>query len=131
MRITDVPAGAWELILDIAGSPLVSLPVTVPGHTGRVALPSPSALDLRVVPLLEEGITAKVRLTDENGQIFRVPGSGGVLSEFILHAGAGSFERIPAGTWKITVTAADGRIWTIDVSLPPGETTRVALEAPR
>lgn len=131
VRITDVPSGVWELLLDVAGSPLLSLPVTVPGHTGRVVLPQPSALDLRVVPLLEEGIAAKVRLTDEIGRMFRVPGPGGALSELVLNAGAGRFERIPAGTWRITVTTADGRIWTEHAVLPPGETARVALEAPR
>ena len=109
----------------------MSLPVTVPGHTDRVVLPPSSALDLRVIPLLEEGIAAKVRLTDGRGRMFRVPGPGGALSDFVLNAGAGRFERIPAGTWRITVTAADGRIWTVNAVLPPGETARVALEAPR
>ncbi len=131
VRITDVPSGVWELILDVAGSPLVSLPVSVPGHAGRVVLPLPSALDLWVTPLVNERIAAKVRLTDESGRLFRVPGPGGVLSELILNAGSGRFERIPAGTWRITVTTADGRIWTENVGFPSGETARVGLDAPR
>lgn len=131
VRIPDVPSGLWDLILDIAGSPLVSLPVSVPGHTGRVILPEPSALDLRVVPLVEEGTAAKVRLIDESGRMFRVPGPGGVSSELLLHAGSGRFERIPAGTWIMTVTTDDDRIWTEHLGLAPGETARVALEAPR
>jgi len=131
VRITEVPSGVWELVLDVAGSPLTSLPVSVPGHTGRVVLPESSALDLRVVPLLEEGIAAKVRLTDESGRPFRVPGPGGVLSDFLLNAGSGRFERIPAGTWRITVTTADGRVWTENVNFPPSETAQVALDAPR
>lgn len=126
VQVPDVATGAWDLLLDIPGSPLVSVPVTAPGHH-RVVLPQSSGLELLVVPLRSEGKRGRLRLTDESGRLFRIPTASGVLSDFVLEAGEGKFDRIPAGDWTITVTSDDGRAWSSTVVFPPGKPAQVAL----
>jgi hypothetical protein len=126
VQITDMAAGTWELLLDVPGSPLVSVPVTVPGHS-RVVLPQPSGLELLVVPLHNDGKRGKLRLTDQSGKLFRMPMAGGVLSDFVLEAGEVKFDRIPAGVWTITVTSDDGRAWSSSIFFPPGKPAQVVL----
>jgi hypothetical protein len=126
VQITGIEAGTWELVLDVPGSPLVSVPVTVPGHS-RVVLPQSSGLELFVVPLHNDGKRGKLRLTDESGRLFRRPTAGGVLSDFVLEAGEGKFDRIPAGVWTITVTSDDGRTWSSNIVFPPGKPAQVVL----
>jgi hypothetical protein len=127
VRIASVAPGNWELVLDADGSAPVSLPVTSPGNGGRVVLPLPGSLDLKVPALAGTRMGAKVRLTDANGKPFRTPW-GDARSAFDLDAGAYKFERLAPGAWKVDVTAADGRTWTGTATVVPGGTAPVTLE---
>jgi hypothetical protein len=127
VRIASVAPGNWELLLEADGSAPVSLPVTSPGHGGRVVLPLPGGLDLKVPALAGTRVGAKVRLTDAGGKLFRTPW-GDARSAFDLDAGAYKFERLPPGAWKVDVTAADGRTWTGTATVVPGGTVPVTLE---
>jgi hypothetical protein len=127
VRVSSVAPGNWELLLDADGSAPISLPVTSPGNAGRVVLPLPGSLDLKVPALAGTRIGAKVRLTDANGKLFRSPW-GDALSAFDLDAGAYKFERLAPGAWKVDVTADDGRTWTGTATVVPGGTAPVALE---
>lgn len=127
VRIASVAPGNWELILDADGSAPVSLPVTSPGNGGRVVLPLPGSLDLKVPALVGTRMGAKVRLTDAQGKPFR-SAWGDARSAFDLDAGAYKFERLAPGTWKVDVTADDGRTWTGTATVVPGGTAPVTLE---
>ena len=127
VRVASVAPGNWELILDADGAAPVSLPVTSPGNGGRVVLPLPGSLDLKVPALAGTRIGAKVRLTDAGGKPFRTTW-GDAKSAFDLDAGALKLERLAPGAWKVDVTADDGRTWTGTATVVPGGTVPVTLE---
>jgi hypothetical protein len=127
VRIASVAPGNWDLVLDADGSAPISLPVTSPGNGGRVVLPLPGALDLKVPALAGTRIGAKVRLTDANGKAYRTPW-GDAPAAIDLDAGAHTFDRLAPGAWKVDVTAADGRTWTGTATVVPGGTVPVTLE---
>jgi hypothetical protein len=127
VRIASVAPGNWELLLDADGSAPVSLPVTSPSNAGRVVLPLPGGLDLKVPALAGTRMGAKVHLTDAGGKLFRTTW-GDARSAFDLDAGAYKFERLPPGAWKVDVTATDGRTWTGTATVVPGGTAQVSLE---
>ncbi|HEX3128595.1 MAG TPA: carboxypeptidase-like regulatory domain-containing protein, partial [Thermoanaerobaculia bacterium] len=127
VRVASVAPGNWELILDADGSAPVTLPVTSPGNAGRVVLPLPGGLDLKVPALAGTRLGAKVRLTDAGGKPFRTPW-GDAKADFDLDAGALKLERLAPGAWKVDVTAADGRTWTGTATVVPGGTVPVTLE---
>jgi protocatechuate 3,4-dioxygenase beta subunit len=127
VRISSVAPGTWELLLDADGSAPVSVPVTSPGNAGRVVLPLPGGLDLKVPALAGARLDAKVRLTGADGKLFRQPW-GDAQPAFDLDGGARKFERLPPGIWKLDVTAADGRTWTGTTTVVPGGMAQVTLE---
>ncbi|MES1243979.1 MAG: carboxypeptidase regulatory-like domain-containing protein [Acidobacteriota bacterium] len=127
VRVSSVAPGNWELLLDADGSAPVSLPVTSPGNAGRVALPLPGSLDLKVPALAGTRIGAKVRLTDANGKLFR-NAWGDAPATFDLDVGAYKFDRLAPGAWKVDVTADDGRTWTGTATVVPGGTAPLVLE---
>jgi protocatechuate 3,4-dioxygenase beta subunit len=130
VRIASVAPGNWDLLLEADGSAPFSVPVTAPGSAGRVVLPLPGGLDLKVPALADPRsarIGAKVRLTDAGGKLFRSPW-GDAPADFDLDAGAYKFERLAPGVWKVDVTAADGRTWTGTATVTAGGTAPVTLE---
>jgi hypothetical protein len=127
VRIASVAPGIWELVLDADGSAPLSMPVTAPGNAGRIVLPLPGGLDLKVPALAGTRVGAQVRLTDANGKLFRTPW-GDAPTAFDLDAGAHTFDRLAPGAWKVDVTAADGRTWTGTATVVPGGTVPVTLE---
>jgi protocatechuate 3,4-dioxygenase beta subunit len=127
VRIASVAPGNWDLLLDADGSAPVSLPVTSPGNAGRVALPLPGGLDLKVPALASTRIGAKVRLTGADGKPFRSPW-GDAPADLDLDAGAYKFERLAPGVWKVDVTAVDGRTWTGKATVTAGGMVPVTLE---
>jgi hypothetical protein len=127
LRVASVAPGTWELLLDADGAATVSVPVTAPGHAGRVVLPPAGGLDLKVGSLEGARVTAKARLTDSRGMLYRSVFRGGI-SEFDVNDGAASFERLAPGVWRVDVTAADGRTWSGSATVVPGGTAQVTLE---
>ncbi|HEX5720596.1 MAG TPA: carboxypeptidase-like regulatory domain-containing protein [Thermoanaerobaculia bacterium] len=127
LRVAIVPPGSWDLVLDADGAAPVTLSVTSPGHAGRVVLPLPGVLDLKVPALLTAPIGARVTLTDQNGNPFHTP-YGGSLTAFDLEAGALKLQRIAPGTWKLDVAADDGRTWSGTATIVPGGTVTITLD---
>jgi hypothetical protein len=122
-----VAPGSWELLLDVDGAAPVSVSVRAPGHAGRVVLPSAGGLSLTVPALRAARIGAKVSLTDAAGKPYRFVW-GKVLSVLDLDDGSVKIDRLAAGTWKLAVTADDGRTWTGTAVIIPGSKTEVALK---
>ena len=123
-----MPPGAWDLLLDADGAALVSVPVTAPGHAGRVILPPPGGLSLRVPALADGQAGAKVRLSDPRDKPFRTLWGGQAVAELDLTAGTLSLQRLPPGAWRVTVTAGDGRTWTRTAVIAPGSTAQLILK---
>jgi len=128
VRVASVAPGNWELVLSAAGSAPVTVSVTAPGHAGRVILPQPGGLNLKVPGLSEARIAAKVTLTDASGRPYRAHYGSYAPKEFDLYGGTRNFDRLAPGTWKLTVAAADGRSWTGSATVTPGRTEEVTLE---
>jgi len=127
LRLGIVPAGSWDLILDADGSAPISLPVTAPGNGGRVVLPLPGVLDLKVPALQNARVGARVTLADQNGKPFRTA-YGESLTAFELEAGALKLQRLAPGTWKLEVKADDGRTWSGTATIVPGGTVTITLD---
>lgn len=128
VRIASVAPGTWELLLDADGSAPVAVSVTAPGNAGRVILPQPGALSLKVPGLFEARVDAKVILTGADGKPFRAPWGNQIMKEFGIQGGSRRFERLPPGTWTVTVAATDGRSWTGSATVVPGGLAEVTLE---
>ncbi|MFL6203072.1 MAG: carboxypeptidase regulatory-like domain-containing protein [Thermoanaerobaculia bacterium] len=127
LRMGIVPAGSWDLVLDADGGAPITLPVTAPGNVGRVVLPLPGVLDLKVPALLTARVGARVTLTDQNGKPFR-NAYGESRATFELEAGARRLDRLAPGTWKLDVAADDGRTWSGTATVVPGGTVQVTLD---
>lgn len=127
LRLGIVPAGSWDLVLDADGSAPVTLPVTAPGHAGRVVLPLPGVLDLKVPALQNARVGARLTLTDQNGKPFRTA-YGESLTSFDLESGALKLQRLAPGTWKLDVKADDGRTWSGTATIVPGGTVTITLD---
>ncbi|MFL6293896.1 MAG: carboxypeptidase regulatory-like domain-containing protein [Thermoanaerobaculia bacterium] len=128
VRIASVAPGTWELLLDADGSAPIALQVTAPGNAGRVILPQPGGLNLKVAGLAEARVGAKVTLLDAAGKPFRMPWGGAAMKDFDLYAGSRKFDRLPPGTWTVAVSATDGRTWTGSATVVPGGMAEVTLE---
>ncbi|MES1243960.1 MAG: carboxypeptidase regulatory-like domain-containing protein [Acidobacteriota bacterium] len=128
VRISSVAPGAWELVLEADGWAPVSLQVTAPGDAGRVVLATPGNLRVEVPALADGKVGATVRFTDGAGRVFHAVWGSEAQSDFTLQNGAREFQRIPVGSWNVTVTAADGRKWTGAATVAPGGKAVAKLE---
>ena len=124
LRIASVAPGSWELLLDAEGGAPISLPVTAPGHAGRILLPLPGGLTLRVPALQGVRVGARVTLTDANGKPYR-PTRGETLG---LNDGSFEVERLAPGAWQLAVTADDGRTWSGTATIIAGQRVEITLE---
>lgn len=127
LRVASVAPGSWDLLLEADGAAPVVVPVTAPGHAGRVVLPLPGGLEVTVPALAESRQGAKVRLTDARGKPHRTAWQPGQI-DHNLPAGSRKFERLAPGTWKVDVTADDGRAWSATATVTAGSTEQVTLQ---
>ncbi|HYN20799.1 MAG TPA: carboxypeptidase regulatory-like domain-containing protein, partial [Thermoanaerobaculia bacterium] len=127
VRIASVAPGTWELILEANGSAPIAVPVTAPGNAGRVVLPLPGGLHLKVPALIGARTDAKATFVDANGKPLRYPWRE-ARAEHDLDSGSLKLESIAAGTWSVSVTAADGRKWSGAATVVPGTTAELTLE---
>ena len=74
VRVSTVPSGRWELVVQAGDSAATRFAVTSPGDQGRFVLPTGGVLHLRV-PELEEELMATVDLSGPDGKPF-VPVAG-------------------------------------------------------
>jgi hypothetical protein len=128
VRLGSVPAGRFRLYVAAAGTATVSVDVTVPGEPVQVVLPPASRIVVEVPDLAGQGGRATLSVTGEDGQPFR-PVLDGVrgTTEWPLLDGRSVVEGVPPGTWRVRVTAADGRVWE-GTATTTGGTTEVVLE---
>jgi protocatechuate 3,4-dioxygenase beta subunit len=126
-RVTNVPPGSWQLLVESVQSAPVTVPAAVPGPSVRVILPPAGQLQVQVPALAEHPAAAKVVLTGAGGPYRAIAGDGSVRSEWDLDAGSRSLDRVPAGVWQVTARAVDGRSWTGTATVTPGGAAVVEL----
>jgi uncharacterized GH25 family protein len=124
VRVSTAPPGQWRLLVSAPGTAVSGLDVTVPGEPVRVVL-SPGA----TLVVKARGLTGRGRLTvtGADGQPFRDVSGGMVLQEWTVFS-QGVVDGLPAGTWQLTVTGPDGRVWRGSATTTPGGRAEVTLE---
>jgi len=128
LSIKSLPSGRWRLRLAGPGDAVLSALVTVPGAPVDLVLTREAGLAVEVPALLEENRTGTLTLRGPDGEAFvGVDPGGASRTAWPLAGGAGTVEGLPAGTWGLTVTSVDGRVWTSTVVVPSGTTTPVSL----
>jgi uncharacterized GH25 family protein len=124
-RLSNVPPGSWQLLIEADGSASLTVPASVPGPAIRAVLPAAGQVRI-TVPALEGG-TAKVTLTGAGGLYRGFDWDNSVKSEWELEGGALVLPRVPAGVWRVTARAADGRSWSGTATVTAGGVAEVGL----
>lgn len=126
--LQQVPPGDWTLLIKAAGSAAALARATVPGKSLEVTLPRGAALTVRVPELSESRAAAALTLAAADGAPYFGVNPGGYFQQsWPLAGGVATVPDIPAGAWKLKVTAADGRAWTGAVSTN-GEPAAAVIE---
>lgn len=125
-RISGVPPGSWQLLVESDQSATAAVTATVPGPVLRIALPWAGRLSVNVPALAESGARAKLTLSGPGG-LLRITEFGTVISDWDLYQGKALLSRVPAGSWSLTVLTPDGRSWTGTATVPPGGLAEVNL----
>ena len=129
VRVSTVPPGRWELVIQGGDSAATRFAVASPGDQGRVVLPTGGVLRLRV-PELEEEMMATVALSGPDGRPF-VSVAGATLGpagdRVLMSAGQAVIPGLAPGAWSFTVRHTDGRTWTGSATVTPGATTEVSV----
>ena len=125
-RISNVPPGSWQLLVESDQSATAAVAATVPGPVLRVVLPLAGQVQIRVPELAQSGVVAKVTLTGPGG-FLRVTEFGILASEWDLYQGQAFLSRVPAGSWQVGVRAPDGRSWTGTATVTPGGLAEISL----
>jgi protocatechuate 3,4-dioxygenase beta subunit len=122
--LDTLPAGPSELQVSAPEAPPLRVRVEAPG-SADVVLPEPCTLKVTVPELTGEAIPAAVTVTDPSG----APSSAAFGSnQALMLSGQAELTNLAPGTWTVTVTAADGRIWTATATVSPGGANRLVIE---
>ena len=127
VRLTSAPAGRFRLLVadDLASA---ALEVTVPGPPLGVALAPTSELAVTVPALAESRQPATLTIAGADGRPFQSLEFGSILSEWPSVDGRFAVRKVPAGTWRLKVTAGDGRVFQGTAATGTGGRVEVALE---
>lgn len=126
--VSTVPPGSFRLIVQAPGTGPTELDVRVPDDRPDVLLEAGGRVLIEVPELASDPVRADAVLT-RGGQPLRTLFFGGqILERFRLRGGRGDVGGVSAGTWTVTVTAADGRTWSGRVEVAGGSQQTVQLE---
>jgi hypothetical protein len=111
--LQQIPPGRWTLLIKAAGSAAALASATVPGKSLEVTLPRGAALTVRVPALSDSHAAAALTLAAADGTPYSGINPGGSIQQaWPLAGGAVTVPDVPAGAWRLQVTAADGRVWS-------------------
>jgi hypothetical protein len=127
VRVSTVPAGAWEALVHAEGSGAVRVPVLSPGPVLDVLLEPAATLEVVVPELAEAPETGTLTLRGADGKPLLVPRWGSVQDEHRVWRGRATVRDLPGGTWTLEVTTPDGRRWTGSVTTVAGAAATVEL----
>ncbi len=126
-RISMVPAGSWELLLQAGGSAASRHPFIAPGHLGRLQLSPGGALHLVVTELEGSSEMTTLALTGPDGRLFQNPAAFGPQGEWPMAGGTADVPHLPPGPWSFTVRHVDGRRWSGSATIVAGATAQARL----
>ncbi|HEY4575335.1 MAG TPA: carboxypeptidase regulatory-like domain-containing protein, partial [Thermoanaerobaculia bacterium] len=126
-RISNVPPGSWQLLVEGDPSGPVTLAATVPGPAVHATLPPAGRVYVQIPALANDPTEAKAVLTGPGGVYRDFDWDGTVKSEWPCYNGRTNLSRVPAGVWQVAVRAADGRTWSGTVTVAPGGEAEVRL----
>ncbi len=128
VRVSTVPPGRWDLVIQGGDSAATRFAVTAPGDQGRLVLATGGRLNIRVPELESEMTMASVVLTGPDGRPFVStmdfafdPG------EWMMSGGRSMVPGLTPGVWSFTVKHRDGRSWSGSATVMPGAATEVSL----
>lgn len=127
-RVSNVPFGNWQIMVQSDQSAPATVSVAVPGPAIQVVLPAAGALRVKVPTLVGESVIAKLVLTGPGGPFRSMDFDGKVMSEWNVHNGSASLNRVPVGVWQLTVRTPDGRSWTGSARVTAGGTEEATLQ---
>ena len=126
--VSTVPPGNFRLIVQAPGTGPTELDVRVPDDRPDVLLEAGGRVLIEVPELASDPVRADAVLTRGGQQLRTLVFGAQILDRFRLRQGNGSVGGVPAGTWTVTVTAADGRSWSGEVEVAGGSQQTVRLE---
>ncbi len=127
-RVSNVPVGSWQLLVQSDHSAPATVSVSVPGPAVRVVLPAAGTLRVKVPTLVGESVIAKLVLTGSGGVFRSMDFNGKAVAEWNLYNGSTHLDRVPVGVWQLTARTPDGRSWTGSATVTAGGTAEATLE---
>ncbi|HEX7185369.1 MAG TPA: carboxypeptidase-like regulatory domain-containing protein [Thermoanaerobaculia bacterium] len=128
-RLSRVPPGGWQVLLLTTATGAIEIAVTAPGDAGRITLPPPCVLRVKVRALADSPAPASMSLIGAGGRPFRTfVRMGEPTATWDVSRGAVTLSEVPPGTWEVQVTAADGRTWRATVTTTPGVEAEAVME---
>ena len=126
VRVSTVPPGHWDLVVQGGESAATRFAVNAPGDQGRLVLPTAGMLQIRV-PELEDVPIASMVLTGPDGRPFvATMGFAFGPGEWVVSGGQTMVPSLTPGVWTFTITN-DDRTWTGSATVTPGATTEVVV----
>lgn len=120
LRLGEVPAGSFELLVSAPGFATREVGVTSPGRLDTLVLTSGGSVVVRLGDV-EDDVVVTVELLGADSRPYRWLGWGGrVLRESRIRSGEGTLEGVAPGTWMVRATAPDGRSWSGSVQVRAG-----------
>jgi hypothetical protein len=111
--LTQLAEGRWRLLVKAAGAAVAAVPATLPGQPVEVVLPPAAPLTVRVPELADSRLAASLSIAAADGSAwFDVVPGGSFQHAWPLAGGTVTVPDLPAGAWRLEVTAADGRTWS-------------------
>ena len=136
VRLRSIPANTRELLVAAPGKATTRVAIQVPPQGDEwtepvavpVALPPEAWLELVVSELDATNVAADLTLKSATGKTWQTLSWGSLQQEWQLRSGRVTVAGLPAGTWSLEVTAADGRAWGSVVNTLSGAVARVTVE---
>jgi hypothetical protein len=124
-----VPPGDHRFLISAPGGAVTEIAATVPGDPVAIVLPDAGELEVRVPALLETDGVATVTVLGADGRPFTCLEVGGNLrSQWTMVAGRTTVEGLPAGSWTVLATDADGRVWSGPAVTTGGPAIEIVLD---
>jgi hypothetical protein len=129
LRLADLPAGDWTLLVGGSGSATARALVTAPGEAVTVVLPESGGLRITVADLVGTNLQARVTLRDTQGQLYMTTGFQNVQKRFGMVDGRATLPLLPVGIWSVEIQTMDEQqSWSSTVRVIPGRTLDVVVD---
>lgn len=127
LRLGEVPAGSFRLLVSAPGYATLEVGVTSPGSLETLVLPSGGSVVVRVGDV-EEDLVLAVELLGPDGSPYERLSWSRVVRQSRIRSGEGTIEGVAPGTWTVRATAPDGRSWSGAVQVIAGGSSQVTLQ---